>query len=750
MLRKMRGLGSAVVSIILVLSPSPGRADEVFQLEQLLNYFSASCPTQGEWTRAAINQASQLISTLQSVQNDPACQSLAGAVSQLGLLSQRIAALENDFNQRQLFGLKKEQETLLLQLSNTNDPVEISIIESQLRALQVDIATLEGYQDFNEDYAYRDRSSALSNLVLNTNVILNQALANQNCLIKNPSLLSGLASLAGSVYAPLATSGISLAISAGVELLGSIIEWARKNEIAKEIDRIAEGIAASAYQCVLESLSNQWCSAQDALHVIDLKTRARNVSDPLWIGVRLLDRELPNFLEWLELVRSGADPTNPYEAERQNSVFRREASIKTTRAAALGTINESKILFAGSETSLQKWVIERSAIQDIVGQIYYGNPYGNPMTDVYDTSYAPYYLVGLQKNEVPQDLNNGIIKPFSQFDPFTEWPGGGFTPELDNVIKRFELWVAEGQKKLDAERDAAFFPDVLQVFDDAVTAKTFGYQKGLSPMTSIERLIQFLLNQMPDKLAPPTHQRIYEDTIQRLKNILEQIQVSENPSTEEELKMALQAIYREMQLDHGTSLIYGRLNRSIRISLSELVLSGTGDLSQQQAAQFLAADDIVNELQRHSPRGNLSMIRMDIFNSQRITENTLDRVFSAFGKEIRIILEKISEKATKEKNLNGKYTIGRAQFCFSLMAIPSWAHSNDRNAKTTRALCLGSQIPSLFIDAPSSAILNRSFLEEPYEKRTCELRNFFRREKIYQDYADTDDSGIPSDFTAQP
>jgi hypothetical protein len=80
----------ALISLPSIAEVTPG--------QNLLNYFSANCKTQGEWTRSAIADSTSLIEALKSIQSDADCKSVGGAVAQLGILTQQLASLEISFS----------------------------------------------------------------------------------------------------------------------------------------------------------------------------------------------------------------------------------------------------------------------------------------------------------------------------------------------------------------------------------------------------------------------------------------------------------------------------------------------------------------------------------------------------------------------------------------------------------------------------------------------------------------------------
>lgn len=742
-----RLLATALVLSILALSTPPASADKGMIASQMLNYFSAGCPTQGEWTRAALSQAQSLTDVMRSVQNDPDCVTVSGSISQLSSLSGRIAKLQFG-DQRQILGLKQQEQELLLQLSAV-DPngLDASMIKTQLRSVKLELAQLTGYRQFDtiHDTEVADTMSAL---VSNTNAFLQQAIANNSCIVKHPSLLPGIASLTGTVAAAAYTSGISLGIMAGVDLLAITLENVRHWRVQRRINKSSESLVSSAYQCVLESLSNQWCSAEDALSIVRTKGAARpeiSKDHPLLHGMRLLDRDLPVVLRWLDQVRAGADATSQAMADRQTKALEREKMVRTTRAQGMGIIEENRILFelihsdSPSKNDRDRWIIEKNTVRDLLAKINGGNGFmsgpqiTHPMLEVYAQDYAPYFLLGLTLQQAPKFVAGGsaIIKPIDQFDPFVEWQGivgQPFRPDLNIVRAQLLLWVQNAQDRVNNELSIVLNPDPLEILNKAAAKD----QHGFAPYDSLGALAAFLKDQAPKSYVVGSHKRLYLDTIARVEDIAASIRtivepvtpLPEDPNDPGHPKNILGRIYKQAALDFGTVLLENRLETSIRLALTELLTSGTSGLDSETAAKLLASDDVLRELKRYAGTDDLNLIARDIEKSQALTVTTFSSFIDLFGKGI-------SKNLKHYKKTGGTVQLKeQAEMCLKLLAAPKWPKN------VSKKICEGMQLPSLFVGGPASIVVNETAMNLPYEKRACAHRNFLRANRIFQNYRD--------------
>ena len=88
----------------------------------LLTYFSANCPSQGEWTKVVLSDAESLTNVLASIKNDPDCQTVSGSIAQLNNLAQRVASLKADSELKiEIEKLRAKEFELNNQLASTQN-----------------------------------------------------------------------------------------------------------------------------------------------------------------------------------------------------------------------------------------------------------------------------------------------------------------------------------------------------------------------------------------------------------------------------------------------------------------------------------------------------------------------------------------------------------------------------------------------------------------------------------------------------
>ncbi len=721
----------------------------------LLAYFSATCPSQGEWTRAALGQAQSLMTAFRSIQDDPDCKTVSGAVGELQILNNRIVDLQNiATTQSQVNSLKKQEQDLMLQLSNTTDPALQLAIATQLSTVQATLVGAMGAAEADQQYARPQQAELLTQVVQSTNTVLSQAINNQSCLMKKPNILPALASLGSSVASAVSTVNpiLSMGIAAFTELLGQTIEYFRKRPIARSIRRISDSMAVTAYSCVLESLSNQWCMADDAERVVRMKADARThpIGDGRLVSaVRLLDREIPAFLGWLDTLRAGNKPANESDAARQQEVFDRDARVRSAPPLAAGTLQQARQIFDSATDDEGRWRVMKKAVNDIYGKFTVVSPFGrNPLSDILQEPFARYFLLGLAETEVPRN-SNGVIG-FDQFDPFTQWPlqGRVFTPNLDIVETQADAWANLARQRVSREMAMILQPDALRTLSEAFDPSSNAYK--VSARDALHTLRVFLVDRGSQTFANAPFRRIYFDTIEKLQAIEAQIDsispaalaasqngifsgtVSTDLTPEQQ---TLATIYSIANLQYGSGFIRGRMEMAMRLALMQLFAS-LSPADQNVAAQILASDRFLDVLQRVSGTDNLAVILSDIQKSKPVTQETLQAFANLFDANIERVLK---HQRKQEHDVGGEsgrsYRRVRAELCLQLLAVPKWPR------QVSQDLCDGMQLDPVIAGGPSSVKIDESIFRKPHNERACSYRDYMRLSKIYQDWHSTPAGG---------
>ena len=273
-------LGFALVSSLPVHaagSKAPGDDSTVptgslDQSESLFKSFSGFCPSHGEWTQQARSSAKSLANALITMKDDPACKSLAGALDSLNTLQTVLDKETMTYEELEWESQKRTRFELLVQLQdaqNNNDAALVTSYEASLRDVQLRMGVLERRNELQKK-DLRQRLIAQQS-VSALKLIMDQATAQKECFSQSPQFFSSLVTLSSSIGAMALTGGLSLGVAAGAELVSSAVEFSRKSNLAKKINRISEASIHESFSCVLEAMSNQWCGAKEALDLHRLR-----------------------------------------------------------------------------------------------------------------------------------------------------------------------------------------------------------------------------------------------------------------------------------------------------------------------------------------------------------------------------------------------------------------------------------------------------------------------------------------------
>lgn len=770
----------------LARSAGSGAPNGTFeQGEVLFRSFRGFCPSHGEWVDRARNSAKNLSSILSSIKDDPACKSISSSLQQLQTLqmvldNNSLSHDDLDYEQK-----KRQRYEYLMQLQSTKmgstppaDPILnpnpspvvdtalVGQLESSLRDLQIQIGSLETKREASN--RNRKEGQFTQQSVFAIRAILTQSLAQQDCFIGKPHIFETVASLAGSVSAVALTGGASLGVAAGVELLGDAVEYSRKASLQNKIAKINEASIHEAFSCALEAMSDQWCGAKEAKSLYEIRNASLDRNTNFQKGVRYLERELPVFLAWLEEVQSGSRPSNEAEANRKNQIVAKEAALKAFPRLAYAKLEEMKQLLPTGNSpadlkiyfdTMRNMIMTISQYAD-TGSSVVGVSVGNPILDVFSSTELPWILAGLNEAPFRRDSSTDSLQAI-YFDKepaqaFREgaFPGLVYPLNPGDVERQIEFVVRRGQERLALERSKILQVDPRDVLWAAESPDHTGNIRGVSPLMSIQRLTAFLAQAELGELSP--NQRvIYRDTQNRLQKIEQIVEASisslDDPNARRDDEVsppvdepvspfpdeterdsvaqeALDRIYSESYLEHGTAFFAGRLRRVIRHELINWIFNEEeSGLDPVTSAQLLASQDILEEFESFGTTSP-TLIESSLSRAIVNTFNTSQSFAEVFADNLSDALSFYSRMAREDDD----HLTAFNDLCMLLLAVPHW--DSRELKKVPVKLCEGVQKQSVFSKGRPSYKITKSSFSEPYKNgRACHYRNFARQEKIIRD-----------------
>lgn len=669
-----------------------------------------------------------LVETLKSLSSDPACKTVGGAVSQLGMLNNELTNMQNlNTIQTQIAELDAKEQELMAHLTQTTNAETITAINGELRTLQVNRAGLLSQEDSHRNLAGTGKARAMANVIKIANSAMTQLIANQSCLTKNPSLLSGAATVMSAVGATamVVNPALGIGLTAGGELLGQTIEGIRQYREARSIRDITDNtIALEAYKCALESMSDKFCQIQDAKSLLAFKAsqRVETRNTGLSEAMRLNDREIPVFIEWLGHVASGVEPTTGAEAERLNRIFNRENSVRSFNSAGNAYISERVILYQSATSTEERWTIIKSIVNALAsGMLMPGamSEYSStPFFELVNRGYAPFFLLGIRDDDPTIRNDEGYLTLDTWQKP------QDFNPDPELVRGWLSDWVKRAENRVNQERSQVLQPDTERTL--AMAFDQSGNRYKISPMKALTTILQFLEDNQPEE-DDRAYRKIYTSTVATLTRIKDITETSY--FTKQRFGGSpVQEIYEIAQLKYGTVVLNLRLEMIVRLALLKL-LEESPEEDQVLVAQLLAAERMSETIKTMTGLESLTQINASLNRGQGYQRRNLNSFLDIFGKNISKTLERLYKA---ERNSRGSTALSwrrdRAELCFLLLSV------EDVNEYVKTNYCVGLQLETVLPNGPVTAPLTTSDYRLDLEKRACTYREFFRKSKIFENW----------------
>jgi hypothetical protein len=748
-----------IVILLLSLSTSTSAIASSIPGQSLIDYFGATCTSQGNWTELALNDARSLIRTLETLKADEDCRSVSGALSQLGNLENKLSSLNADGGVKlEIAKLEGQEIELLTQIGNVSDGAIVAELESSLRSIQLDKAGYVSLED--SSYNSSEISNLYSQIVTSTASAYSSIVSNQLCMDNNPSLLTAATSLTTSIAATasMVNPALGLGLAGASDFIGSTVEYFRNRGYTSRIRSVARGSTIlQGLKCAMESLSNRWCQIQEAESFLNFETNTNeddSVGTELNIISDIYDTDIPVLLNWLENVKAGAPASNSADADRRSSIFYREASLRSSISRGEGLFAENRPLYNSAIGNTNKYKILRSIINKIVDRLD-GRNGPSPLTDIVTHKEAPYYLLGLDSNQIPRN-GNGDPVSWSSFDPFTSWPVGNYNPSYQTLTARYEKWMKDTQVRVTQELNLVLQPDPLQILT-TYSERTSNKWKS-SPKDAVKNILKFIKENRPTEgYGNDEFNELYDSTLLKLENIDNAVfgrffinTTSCDVSSGEEddtvadsvedilspfiikdcdkLTKALEIIFEEAKLEFGVIVFKNRLETIIRIAIDSYI-QNSDEADHDHIATLLAADSYLEVLEMVSGTDNYAAIKVDLISSKEVSMTNMRTFSKVFGGHINSLFRQNQKLVNhKDPTIAKTYRDGRAQMCFLLASMPEWPKS------VMKKYCRGMKLESLQKGGPETEAISDEFLGRNFSERNCIYSNYLKKSKIFQDW----------------
>ncbi len=736
--------------------------------ESLLNYFKSSCPSSYDsWTARAIADADALISVLQKAKQDPACASLSGTLGRLNLMSEQLTRYQNQDNSKNdlALGYQRKREELLLQLTASQDRGEldlVTVIQGELRSLQLQMSELQGQMESSDDYNDKLQfGRALHNFVISADTIMKQAGQSGACLEKNSDILPAVASVAAAAASAFLPTSYAFVAQAGSELISSVIEYVRVRKLDKQIASFDITKLEVAMQCGLESMSEQWCAADDGVRLATLTQKflidRPNPGGDLWKAIQIYQRDIPVLQRFLDSVQAGAIPTNTASNARREEVLARVEFVRNFESYSLALIAQNERLFEGAgsgsdETSrvLEQWAIEKSVIRRIVEKGLGISERGpgisdSPISKVISSRYMPFYLAGHFEEDIPtfDNIPGGSYSvQFDNLNPTKKpslWPTIGAPVSLEVVKSRLLSLVALARDIVLKERSELVNVDPLLVAtgyrtrDRRLTA--------LTPEGALRNIINFVQTRIASRGG---RDFLLEDTQALLEGIdvsMKRVFLSDDRSTAKlAASTAIDLVTRDLKLAEGFDFFEKRLETAAEDALLDLVVENSNDPNRtgetNDVARFLATNDILDQLRGQTAAPSLPELKLRLGHAKSVTQTTLRNFTALFAPAMRNVVDYLNMNARRDARSGTEYWDSpygqqHAQLCFRLLDVDDV----PRALRERKSLCEGARLISGYeglAGAPAALRFIPNSFDMPHARRACVLRNYKRKVRIFE------------------
>ncbi len=741
-----RGFRFLVVSFGLLFSVS-GRAGSV-PVENLLSFFSSSCPSEGTWTQTALGKAAALRNTLNDIAADPDCAALsseagsAGAIySSLTLLNQQSA---NDTTETTLIA---QEQAVLSSMASTTDPAYMASLQATLTRIDAQVVATKATDRLDV------QAGAAAQLIASTHGLVQQALANQKCILKRPGLLAGIGALVANVGSAVTAvnPGLGLGASAVGTLMSDLVNLFHVKKFTKAVQKVNRAsLKPETISCVLESLSGDFCRARDALTSMDwAQAHSARVDYPITsalYGLGLLDREVANFSQWLETVKVARLAQTTADASRAEEFRNQEALYFSSPDLVSGVLGTYRTQLEGVNDVEKRWPIVRTMIGELVARLNNSQSVSNPLFQTKTRNEAEFFLIGIDPSKLPKVNGNvpNFDSGFSPKDADAGTPPQKLRMELPEIQSQFDSWFRDTKAYVDDLRAQILQPDVLGTLESAFS-KTQDYSRTgdpsrpktpantVSPYHSLTAIREYLDNQLRENSGQSETYYYLPDTIGRLAKIqssLEALHVPGVPHTAKDYANILADIYTEGNLQHGSSFLKNRFIDHINNALVRYLSDPANARDNAPIlAQTLASERMTDILTKTNPKGDRGLVREDIVNSITIVLPTLTTFVETFRNEVKDVLNFIQGQEVlyggKDSPTGRDFYYKRSKICLLLTNLAAWPNG------VPFELCSGTSFTTL-PDGPRSPELTAEYLAKPFDSRACGYYELQRATLIHQ------------------
>ncbi len=720
-----RSLGAILIAALLGFTACRPEREQAAQ--DLLDAFSASCSSEGDWTQAALAQTRALQTVLENLKTNDSCAGLSSALGSVQSLSAEIQRLSSNSALVAEKQAEEKKRQILLSLQETTDPALISLLTTELATAEVELASARAASSTSSETSQTGNLvSGMTQVTGYLSTLMSSSTQLGSCLRDHPALGVQLGAGALAIAGTFVNPAIGVALSSAGQILGGVVDFARREKLNQYIDDVESVRMEAALACGLESMANTYCEAQDVYRLARIQAESFSgaaTTNRFWRGLDLWSNRVPKLMAWIAKIASGVSPGDPVTADRQNDAWRKVNSLQANLRVVEGLVAETERLLAtpqeGGSASNWQEIVTRAALKRMLDAIY-GDAKYYPVAQFYSTRAALLYKIVLD------------TKPPSNS---TEWknedtielPPRGFS----EITARARGIFADIGQQLLAQLHLVIDIDPSGLLREAMQPDTVG---SFSPVEVIRDFISFLEDSATFFQGQGTEESLsLVPLIRETQGILAEVLtfvVTSTGSMSSDREVVAK-IFEKLNLLYGTDFISGRIYRHIQWDVNARVEAGELPRDVTELLR-LSGRDAARELLGVS-RSGLDELVQDIGTAQSISQRNVENFVNVFQNGLAGALERLAAAADRA----GEPEVGplrpnrmlQARICTLILTTTTkWPKRVDPSL--CRGVTLESVYPALADVKMDFNQLTQELRGKPLADRMCTYRNFLRRGRL--------------------
>ncbi len=707
---------------------------------ELISAFRSGCQSQGRWSDMALSQNRALETVVQAIQDSDPCKKYSQTFKSITSASQQVNLLLSDTSYSNLRIAEERVQELTLSLQNSTDPTTIPSLQQAIATAQVDLADQKANYTYNtsskNQYHYNEATAMLANTLQD---MLKSTAGMGACLQQSPAtavqMASNLIAIGGSFISPLYGAG-TLIIG---QLLNMGVEYIKQSGTAAALWDLHANEMPMALACGMESMTELYCQANDALGLIQLEVSyyptPGEPPHPIWRGLDLQGRRLPVLSQWLLSVKNGVEPSNPLEAQRQRQIWKKYNSLEDTYRLIIGELNYTKQLYDAGGTEEAKLGLLLRKITTLSQTLAYGlsattppyiqdasSPFAEFSSDIF--RYACYWVVGPGKICPEVDTaRDTTIESYVRRTMLTEL----------SVDKLFSNWKAI-YERVTAQVNIEF-GQTITVDPNALLAAAFEPTPAdVSPYEALVMIRGFLTDlQNETPRNNPQWSYLAVETLNLIHQVIAILNdFSESgDKTPDKNKKKIEEIFRLLKLGEGLQFFESRILNFVRWDIQHHLENG--DFPKDVAETLRVSGQTIQErfLASGAKKGpviaDLNFSRTLTQGNIKSFRNYFEPIFALSVDRLDRAAREAHESPTGVDRPNGQ---SLAQLCTLILAT-----GNDWPKDVSWEICSKTVLESIY-SRPEQPLqiqvgqLASELKDKPYQYRMCTFHRYLRAERL--------------------